>query len=188
MLLPPISRTARCLAAAFLSLVVTIPMANAQTQTKSSSLPGGASSLQETYGDWQVACIPGKDGRQCLVRQEQHKKDTKQLVLAAELVPAAEGDMRMTLVLPFGLNLADGVILQIDDGPASQAVPFTTCLPVGCLAILKVDSELQKSLKAGSKAKLLVRGYENGQGVGLALSLKGFTQATARLANLAKAD
>lgn len=67
------------IAAALLALG-TVPQAAAAQEQKSSTLPGGASSLQETYQDWQVACVMVDKGRTCTMAQQQARK-TGQRVL-----------------------------------------------------------------------------------------------------------
>ncbi|MBN9047563.1 MAG: invasion associated locus B family protein [Rhizobiales bacterium] len=47
-------------------------------------LPGGASSLQETYQDWQVACRIANGTRLCAISQQQTQQNG-QRVLAIEL-------------------------------------------------------------------------------------------------------
>lgn len=170
----------------FLILLAGAPLANAQTaEDAGSTLPSGANALRETYGDWTVVCASADDKKRCLMRQEQRKRDTKQLVLAAELLPTAGDTAALSLVLPFGLKLADGVRLQVDDGPVSNPVPFVTCLPVGCIAAPKVSAELLKSFKSGTVAKLGAASFQGGQKVGFSISLKGFTDAYNRLKEFA---
>src|SRR5690606_16426609 len=48
------------------------------------SLPGGASSIQETYQDWQVRCVSGEENASCVLTQRQVSQDTGQLLLALE--------------------------------------------------------------------------------------------------------
>ena len=67
-------------------------------------LPGGASSLQETYGDWRVACAQQNGKKICALSQRQTDKDSRQLVLAVELSAPAADKAEGTLILPFGLR------------------------------------------------------------------------------------
>lgn len=160
-------------------------MAHAQAQTPA-TLPNGASSLNETYQDWAVICAANDKGRICVLSQQQRKKDTNQLVLAAEFNAVSSHQVKGTLVLPFGLRLADGVVLQVDDQPAQKALGFTTCLPAGCIVEVDFDAATLKSLRSGVVLKLTAKAHDSGQNVLLSVSLKGFAAAQDRVAELSK--
>src|SRR5262245_37523598 len=87
--------------------------------TQGALLPGGATSLRETHGDWVVNCAIMGEGEQaskvCTLSQEQQDSKSGQRVIGVELRPAS-GANAATLVLPFGLDLAAGAALQVDDG------------------------------------------------------------------------
>ena len=159
--------------------------AGATAQTPAPALPGGASSLQETFEDWQVSCAVQGTVRLCRMAQQQRQKDGNQLVLAVELAPAAKDGVAGLLVLPFGLRLADGVTLQIDEGKPSPALAFSTCLPGGCLVPLGLDAGFVRALRSGAALKIGARANDGGQAVALAVSLKGFAAAHDRLKVLA---
>jgi invasion protein IalB len=168
-----------------------IQMANAQAQNQAqakpeaqaaSGLPNGASSLNEIYQDWTVICATGDRNRVCVMSQQQRKSDTNQLVLAAEFNAVSTGEVKGTLVLPFGLRLADGVVLQVDDQPTLDALPFTTCLPAGCIVQVAFDGTMLKSLRSGTALKLTARAHDSGQNVLFGVSLKGFSAAQDRAA------
>lgn len=178
--------TATMTLAIMLTMIANMEMpAMAQAQTKSTavapSLPNGATSLNETYQDWLVLCQAGENGRVCLMTQQQRKSDTNQLVLAAEFVSVTADAIRGSLVLPFGLRLADGVTMQIDDGAVSPPLPFSTCLPAGCIMEIAFDAATINALRAGTTAKLVATAHDGGQKIQLALSLKGLAAAADRI-------
>src|SRR5262245_19379174 len=105
---------------------------NAVAQT-APTLPGGASSLTETHGDWTVACALQDKALRCGLSQQQSDPKSRQRMLAVELALAADGKADGALVLPFGLALDKGVVPRIDDGKPMQTLPFRTCLPAGCI-------------------------------------------------------
>jgi invasion protein IalB len=151
-------------------------------------LPGGATSLREAHGDWAVSCsvqtANSKTTKACALSQELTDRKSGQRVLAIEVRPAgtaADG----TLVLPFGLALAKGATLQIDDGQASSALAFRTCLPAGCVVPVNFDTKMLAALRSG--AALKVKATRDGGGdVQFSLSLKGFGGAFDRTATLLK--
>ena len=176
------TRTATTIIAALLAaLQMEISMAYAQTQDRPQvgtqtqpAFPNGATSLNEAYQDWTVLCATSEKGRICLMTQQQRKSDTNQLVLAAEFNAVSANEMKGTLVLPFGLRLADGVVLQIDEQALSAPLPFATCLPTGCIIAADFDAGMVKALRAGAALKLTAKAHDTGQNVLFSISLKGF--------------
>jgi len=152
------------------------------------SLPGGATSLNETHGDWVVTCsvqtVNGKNGKACALSQQLTDAKTGQRILAIELRPAnanAEG----TLALPFGLVLSKGAALQIDAGAVGVPIHFRTCLPVGCIVPIAFDSKTVAVLRNGTTVK--IKTIRDGGGeMQLSVSLKGFAGALDRTALLLK--
>jgi invasion protein IalB len=173
-------------AASFVSLPAraqaTPPAAAAAPAAAASSLPGGASSLQETYQDWQVSCQQQAAGKRCSLSQQQADPQSRQRVLAIELVTVADRAEGL-LVLPFGLALDKGVTLQIDDAAAGQPLRFRTCLPAGCLVPLAFDARMVASLRRGTAIKAKVTA-DDGRETTFTVSLKGLAPALDRTAAL----
>jgi invasion protein IalB len=175
--------------AAFAIALVAMPvkaMAQSGEAAKAPALPGGSSSLQETFEGWTLQCAATAGGRLCNVQQQQRHRDSKQLVVAVELTVAPGNAVAGVLVLPFGLKLAAGAALQIDDKPVAPALPFATCLPVGCLVPLNFDRAMINRLRAGNVLKVTAAANEDGKPVALDVSLKGLPAALDRLAGLSQ--
>lgn len=149
------------------------------------TLPGGASTLRETFDDWLVNCGVMEGATRCAVAQQQTSQQTRQLLLAVELAAVAGDKVEGTLVLPFGLALDSGVTLQVDEQPAGGSLRFRTCVPVGCLVNLAFNGDELKSLRAGKALKIAGKA-DGGADVALSVSLKGFAPALDRLRALAK--
>lgn len=155
-------------------------------------LPDGAAGLNETYQDWTLICAVNQGGGQnatpnthtAILSQQQRKRDTNQLVLAAEFNQIERDRISGTLVLPFGLRLADGVSLQIDGGPISRPFAFATALPTGILLPLSFDAGSVRGLRAGGALYLRAKAWDSGQDVMLSVSLKGFAEAHDRYIGL----
>jgi invasion protein IalB len=180
--------TGLALAAGVQALPAQLP-ATAQTQIQppgapATTLPGGASSLQETFGDWQVACMVQGAEKHCATTQEQVNQQSHQRVFAVEIGSAGE-KLEGVLLMPFGLSLDRGISLQIDDQPAQPVLRFRTCLPGGCLVPLTFDAKTAALLRSGTtlKAKAVAEG---GPEQVYTISLKGFSQAIDRVAVLIK--
>lgn len=162
-------------------------------------LPGGASALSETHGNWTVACravIPedasatsktargsdnGTPKHRCTLAQSQATEKGERM-LAIEWQPSEEG-LKGTMILPFGLALAKGVVLRIDDGEPAEAQAFSTCLPAGCIVPLAGDDTFVDALRSGQALHVLVS-ERTGQALQLTVPLKGFAAAHDRALNL----
>lgn len=163
---------------AIMSMALTLaPAAFAQT-----ALPNGASSLQEIYQDWSVACNQRDKTPACSISQDQTQKNGQRL-LAVELQMRPDGSALATLLLPFGIVLDSGVTANIDDQPPLKPVRFRTCLPNGCIALLPIDAATLAKLRTGSRLNLKVVA-DGGNALGFQVSLQGFSAAADRVAAL----
>lgn len=157
----------------------------AQAQTAgNSTLPGGASSLNETYRDWRVTCTQQGAGKQCAMSQIQTQQNG-QRVLAVELNAPSGNAITGTLVMPFGLALDSGIAFQIDEKPAMQPIRFRTCVPSGCLVRVSFDATTLAALRAGAVLKIKAIA-DGGAAAPFSISLQGFGVALDRLAALAR--
>ncbi|CAE6864268.1 hypothetical protein R69746_07988 [Paraburkholderia aspalathi] len=147
------------------------------------SLPGGASSLRETYQDWGVTCQVAGKTKRCALIQRQVQQDGL-LVLAIELQIAAAGTGSGTLVLPFGLKLDGGVTLAVDDRPP-RPMHFSTCLSTGCLVPLALDAKTVAGLRTAQAIKINALSSD-GQKVTFTVLLKGIAAALDRIGMLEK--
>ncbi|RUU26661.1 invasion associated locus B family protein [Mesorhizobium sp. M6A.T.Ce.TU.016.01.1.1] len=168
-------------------------MALAQTKTdkavpadvaKPPQLPGGASALSETHGDWTVNCqIIGKT-KACSLSHQQFNKQNGQRLLAIELATKAAEQANGTLALPFGLALAKGINLEVDDKKLEGILQFSTCQAVGCLVPVTFDAKITPLLKAATILKINAVAVDTGQPISFPISLAGFSGALARTAGL----
>lgn len=148
------------------------------------TLPGGASSLSETFSDWQVGCVVQGPAKRCAITQEQVNQQSRQRIFAVEITAAGD-KLEGILLMPFGLALDRGATLQIDDQPVTTALKFRTCLPGGCLVPLSFDAKSVAAIRVGSVLK--IRAMADGGTEQLySVSLKGFAQALDRIIALAK--
>lgn len=147
-------------------------------------LPGGAGSLRESYENWEVTCVAGTPAPRCAMVQTLVDETSRQRVLAIEIRTASGGTAEGTLVLPFGLALANGVTLAYDAGTPGPSLAFSTCLPVGCVVPLAFDAAALKDLKRSVTLNVAAVAGDGGQPARFAVSLKGFSAAFARIAAL----
>jgi invasion protein IalB len=180
-------RTIMAAAAAVVFTVLALGPAQA-----ASSLPGGASTLREVYEDWVLNCrvAAGAEGRQatvtCGISQElfRQQQQQRQRVAALALTPDGSGT-KGTLLMPFGLALAAGVRLQIDEGPQTAPIAFRTCTPQGCIIPIEWPESTINGLRNGVLLKIAATS-DNGQPVNFSISLKGFAAGLSRAIDLLK--
>lgn len=157
-------------------------------QGASAPLPGGASSLRETHGDWVVNCVVPKDKKLCSISQQlaqQSQGGGAQRVLSIELQPG-EKKVAGAFVLPFGLLLSRGAALQVDEGKAQPATAIRTCVPAGCIAPVTVDAGLLAAMRKGKQLKVNLVASDTEKPFALGVSLKGFGEALDRATALLK--
>lgn len=142
------------------------------------SLPNGATSLQETYEDWLVACGLTEAGKRCVLSQQQTQQNG-QRVLAIELTPGGES-VAGSLVLPFGLSFAAGAGLQVDEKTDQAMLSFSTCLPIGCVVRVDFDRAMVEAMRTGNQLKINVRADGAAEPTAFGVSLKGFSAALER--------
>lgn len=164
------------------ALVLNLAMA---VQAVAAPLPGGAGSLVETFQDWVVACQSQENTTTCVMRQVQTNTQTNQSVLTVEFRNVAGGKLEGALLMPFGLALAKGVALKIDE-TAVGALAFSTCMPQGCIVPVGLDAAQVAKLKTGTAITIGAAGMNPAQPVALKVSLKGFPTALNRVLELTK--
>lgn len=173
-----------CFPAAAAAIMIATIATGASAQDAAPSLPGGASSLQETFQDWRVTCGIVNQAKICTLSQQQVRQQDNQRLLAVELRPAPGDTVTGTLVLPFGLKLAAGVTMQVDDNAPVPPAYFSTCIPAGCLVPLTLDTAQVEQLRAGTAVKLIAQAADTSQEVTFSISLKGFSGALDRVVAL----
>lgn len=147
-------------------------------------LPGGASALSETHGDWTVNCRIASAVKFCSLSHQQFNQANGQRLLAIELTTRTAQDTTGTMALPFGLALAKGIGLKIDDKKLDGTLAFSTCQAPGCMVPVAFDSKTLEVLKAGTTLKIEGTAADTGQPVEFSISLNGFGSALARTAQL----
>lgn len=160
------------------------PAADNSAGTSTSLLPGGASALSETHGDWTVNCQATVTTKTCTLSHQQFNKQSGQRLLAIELASKSGEDASGTLALPFGLALSNGITLEVDDKKLDGSLQFSTCQMVGCLVPVSFDGDVMPLLKAGTTLKINAVAADTQQPVNFTISLNGFGSALARTAAL----
>lgn len=169
------------LSASLAAVILLLAFGGRSGALAASALPGGASSVQETYQDWRVICAQQEGAAPACAFSQTQSNQNNQRVLAIELTTADGGkSMHGNLVLPFGLLLDSGAFLQIDEGEPGEANRFSTCLPAGCVVPLTFDTAALTALRAGQKLNVRARAIDGNKDTNFTISLKGFAPALDR--------
>lgn len=157
-----------------------------QPATPVATLPNGASSINETYGDWTVDCRIVDRQKQCVLSQVQRNKDSGQRVFAIELHSPRDGKTEGTVLMPFGLNLDAGALLKLDDKDLGKGLRFSTCVPQGCLLPVSFPTVATDAMRKGTKLVVASLSLSSNEPITFNVSLDGFSAALARTTELAK--
>ncbi|MCW8881378.1 MAG: invasion associated locus B family protein [Sedimenticola sp.] len=153
---------------------VLLPLALMAEETASEEAKG------ETFGDWGKRCETPKEGGDevCFIFQQLKVKENNQTILFVTMgiAPNGKGPV-MVLTTPLGVALQAGMQLQVGEEGEPIRAAYNLCLTNGCRASLLLDEKLLEAMKGGEK---LFVAFANAQGKGikLAVSLKGFTDAS----------
>lgn len=110
---------------------------------------------------------------------------TRKRILTIEL-RSDGGEAAGALIAPFGLALAKGISLRVDEKGSETPFAFSTCVPAGCVVPLDLDAGMTKSLVSGEVLTVVVTANDTQQPLSFSVSLKGFSSAWARLVELSK--
>lgn len=157
-----------------------------QPAASATTLPNGASSINETYGDWTVDCRLAEGRKHCLLVQAQRNSQSGQRTYAIELRPPADGKTEGTILMPFGLNLDAGAILKLDDRDLGKGLRFSTCIPQGCLLPVSFPTVATDAMRKGTKLTVASLNLSSAEAVTFNVSLSEFGTALDRLVQLAR--
>ncbi|MBF9058610.1 hypothetical protein HKCCSP123_05385 [Rhodobacterales bacterium HKCCSP123] len=146
----------------------------------------GPDALMETYGDWTVRCATDQSleepQRVCFMQQQLAARGNdgqQRSVLTVFLaLDQQTGTPLMTAVTPFGVDLAAGVDIAIDE--TIIELGYETCRPRGCFIREELPDDVIAAMRAGDEATFVIQ-FVGGQTVNAAVSLAGFSAGWQRL-------
>jgi len=143
---------------------------------------GPGSVVRETHGAWQVSCRtpPGAKEEKCALVQSVTAEDRPNVGLTVVFYRAiGENKKLLRVVVPLGVLLPTGLGLKIDNEDVGNA-PFLKCGKRGCVAEVVLQNEVIGKLKKGENAMFIIFDTPEA-GIGIPVSLQGFTDAFASL-------
>ncbi|MBY0225131.1 MAG: invasion associated locus B family protein [Hyphomicrobium sp.] len=160
------------------SVLMSAP-ANAQ-DSKAPELADGT--IKAQHGDWQVVCKPppaGAKNEVCALVQSVTAEDRPNVGLTVYFQRFSQGMRVLRVFAPVGVLLPPGIGLKIDDVDVGHA-PFLRCHTFACYAQVTLDDKLIDQFSNGKTAIFIIFQTEEA-GIGIPLSLNGFSQALAAL-------
>jgi invasion protein IalB len=138
----------------------------------------GPQRTSATYGDWVVRCeIPeGQTQKTCDMEQLAQMQGQTISRIAIPL-PIKGQEAKLIIQLPVNVSLAGGVKIEVDAKDRGLIVPFTRCVPGGCLAEAALKEDEMKRFRAETQPGKMVYKNAADQPVTIPLSFKGFGQA-----------
>lgn len=138
--------------------------------------------VKAQHGDWQVVCKdppPGAKAGVCALVQSVTAEDRNNIGLTVYFQKFSNGTRVLRVFAPLGVLLPPGLGLKIDDKDVGHA-PFLRCHNFACYAQVVVEDSLIEQLKNGKTAIFIIFQTEEA-GIGIPISLKGFSEALAAL-------
>jgi invasion protein IalB len=143
--------------------------------------PAESKLTERQFKDWTVRC--GRQNEQgpevCGMEQQTTDKEGRTVMAVFVGKVPNSSDPGLLIMVPLGVLLPAGVMLQIDSG-AEMPLQVNRCERQGCRIELLLKPELLARFKSGSQAKVLFEVFDP-QGerrrLGVPISLQGFTAA-----------
>ncbi len=138
--------------------------------------------VKAQHGDWQVVCKPpppGAKSETCALVQSVTAEDRNNVGLTVYFQKFSNGTQVLRVFAPVGVLLPPGLGLKIDDKDVGHA-PFLRCHAFACYAQVVAEDKLIELLKTGKTAIFIIFQTEEA-GIGIPISLAGFSQALAAL-------
>lgn len=161
-------------------LIVAASSAIGPGREASAQAIGGTVKAQ--HGDWQIVCKappPGAKNEVCALVQSVTAEDRNNVGLTVYFQAFTNGTRVLRVFAPLGVLLPPGLGLKIDDRDVGNA-PFLRCQNFACYAQVVAEDKLIEQLKVGKTAVFIIFQTEEA-GIGIPISLIGFSQALAQL-------
>lgn len=156
---------------------------NSSVTKKVAPKPGAAQPAAKvlgSFGGWTLLC--GKEGKtkeRCSLVLPLVETKSQKLVFRVIVTYGPKGKLVLRVDGPTGIALQRGIEFSPDTKKIYR-MPFQTCLPMGCKALLIVSDDMRKELAASSKGTITVFAL-NGKAVQTVADLSGFAKGLAAL-------
>jgi len=145
--------------------------------------PAPKAKVAGSFGNWTLLC--GKEGDQktakerCSLVLPLVEKETQKLVFRVIATYGPEGKLVLRVDAPTGVALQRGVEFSPDTQKIYR-MPFQTCLPMGCKALLLIQDDMRKEMAASKQGSIAVYAL-NGKTIKTVAAVDGFAKGMAAL-------
>lgn len=130
---------------------------------------------EQTFGAWNQRCLSQKDGKQCVLHQNV-TDDNKNVTLIAEIgMQGNTAGPPLKILVPLGVILLIPLRVTIDDKDPAD-LPYTRCIPEGCMTDVLLTTDAMEKMKAGKKMTFTYT-LPSQKTISATLSLNGLTAA-----------
>jgi invasion protein IalB len=157
------------------------PNAAAAAKTEGEA-PQPAAKIEGKFGQWALVCSEPKSKEEkqvCSLVQALVERDSQKLMFRVTVTYGPKGNLVLRIDSPTGVALQKGVEFSPDEVKIYR-MPFQTCLPRGCSALLVMEDDLKQDLQKSEKGTITVYAL-SGQAVRALAELKGFADGLAAL-------
>jgi len=129
------------------------------------------------FKDWTVVCekLPSSGEEICNIFQNVSNDQNKVVLQIAIGFPPGQDRPQALITLPLGVLLQPGI--EFAGGTAKAVrVPFSVCVKNGCVAIMKLEDDVIKGMKAGTKGSVKFAAAQQ-KIIEIPVSLSGFSAA-----------
>jgi invasion protein IalB len=143
--------------------------------------PENDAKIVANFGEWALVCVTRKEqkGERCSLVQALIERDTKKLVFRLVFAYGPQGKLVLQVDGPTGVALQRGVEFSPDTQKIYR-LPYQTCVPQICRALLVVADDLKSEMEKSQKGSLTVFAL-NGQAVRTATDFTGLGDGLAAL-------
>ena len=152
--------------------------------------PAPKTKVEGSFGSWTLIC--GKEGEDAAAKERCSlvlplvEKESQKLIFRVIVTYGPKGNLVMRVDGPTAIALQRGIEFS-PDTKKQYRIPFQTCLPAGCRALLIVADELRKELGQSKQGSLTVYGLD-GRAFRTVTSLEGFSAGMEALDKKAKVE
>jgi invasion protein IalB len=139
-----------------------------------------AAKVAGTFGQWALLCSENKEATEpCNLVQALVERSSQQLVFRVTVGYGPKGNLVLRIDGPTGIALQKGIEFS-PDAVKIYRLPFQTCIPEGCRAVLIVEDDLKRDLQKSDTGTITVYAL-NGQELRALAELTGFADGLAAL-------
>jgi invasion protein IalB len=138
--------------------------------------------IEGQFGPWALVCSEPKSKEEkqtCSLVQALVGRESNKLMFRINVTYGPTGNLLLRIDSPTGVALQKGIEFS-PDTVKSYLLPFQTCLPRGCSALLVMQDDLKQELQKSDKGTITVYAL-SGQAVRALAELKGFAEGLAAL-------